>query len=292
MIIDAHRHVGWAGRRGHVAAAQVLESMDRNGVDRTIIVPINIMPETVEREDARQSMLERDNRGFVETGCVTDAMCRARQHVEDHAEVVAAVREAPDRFVGVWLINPWRGSAALQEAERAVDQHHFHGFKLHPMVCCFPADNPIVDPVFALADKLDVPVIYHSSYGAGTEPWRVAKAAGRHPNVQTVLYHAGVIGLDNKIQAQDAVEQACAHENIWIDLADAQLPALTVLIDHGPRDRLIFGSDDPFGNLEVQWRRVHEVLADRAALREKIIGINAARLWKLAPKPKSAAKGK
>jgi predicted TIM-barrel fold metal-dependent hydrolase len=53
---------------------------------------------------------------------------------------------------------------------------------------------------------------------------------------------------------------------VWIDLADADPPEVQAMVDGAPAERIIFGSDDPYGKLEVQLTRT----LDAIGLREHI----------------------
>jgi predicted TIM-barrel fold metal-dependent hydrolase len=71
------------------------------------------------------------------------------------------------------------------------------------------------------------------------------------------------------------------HRNVWIDLADADPPEIQAMVDGAPAERIIFGSDDPYGKLEVQLARTLDAIGSRERLREMILGENMARLLRL-----------
>src|SRR6202034_2890107 len=150
--------------------------------------------------------VDKANDDYFRSGIISDAIKKAQSQSVDHAEVLEAVHRHPTRLIGVCIINPWLGKRELEAAERLIREQGFRGLKLHPMLHAFPADHEVVDPVLKLARRLDVPVMFHTSFGLGTEPARVANVAGRFPDVKVIMYHPG-IGEFYK----DAIKAARAH---------------------------------------------------------------------------------
>ena len=278
MRIDGHRHVGVDQSHGVRQVEQVLREMDQFGIDKTVVLPISLPKDKDGDPDARQAAIEDANRDFIERGAVSELLERLRAAREDNSPAAEAVRNHPDRLVGVFQLNPWLAPDALVEAEAAIRDGGFVGLKLHPMANGFPADHAIVDPVMELAGRLGVPVMFHACWGLGTEPWRIGETAGRFPDVNVVLYHAGVSGLDGRSRAEEPVRVAAKTPNVWLELSDAQPAAVRTLVDGGPPARVVFGSDAPFGNLEVQLGRTRDAVGPREKLGRAIFGENMARL--------------
>ena len=278
MIIDGHRHIGFAGSRGHCPAEKVLEEMEAHQIDKTVVLPINAPPQ--EEEVAYGAALDKANRDFIDKGIVSDQLKQMRRHREDHSLVAQAIKVYPDRLIGIFQVNPWLGSAMLAEAETAVREQGFRGFKLHPVVNGFPADHEIVESVLMLAKELKVPVMFHASYGYGCGPWRIGKLASRFPDLDLVLYHAG-LEWEQMARTEDAIRVANENANVWIDLSDAQASQVQAIIDRAPGERVVFGSDDPYGKLELQLARTLEAIGSREYLRELIMGENMRKLLAL-----------
>lgn len=280
MIVDGHRHIGIAGWRGCCGADDTLRDMDRFSVSFALVLPIQIPEEQVGDEDQRQQRVDHANRQFIEHADVDEIVLGvSRRRSVDHALIFRAVSEHSDRFGGVYQVNPWLGDDELRKAEQAIAERSFLGIKLNPMYNSFPADHAVVDAVLELAARRRVPVMVHTSYGYGSEPRRVANLAARRPDVQVIMYHPGVIGLDNRIQANEAAELARRYDNLWIDLADSQPPSLAAFVGRAPADRMIFGSDSPFGNLERQLGRVREAFSADPKRLEAVLSLNIARLF-------------
>lgn len=173
---------------------------------------------------------------------------------------------------------------ALEEMER-VKAMGLHGIKLHPDYQEFFIEDPHAMPLYAQAEKLGLPVAFHtghdpcSPYIIHCHPAAVARLAIRFPKLTIIAAHMG--GME---QPEDAAKYLCGRENVYFDTAFAsrfltpeQFTRLVRL--HGP-ERVLFATDCP-------WSTVPEELALLRAAdltekeRENIAWKNAARLFHL-----------
>jgi predicted TIM-barrel fold metal-dependent hydrolase len=121
-----------------------------------------------------------------------------------------------------------------------------------------PAD-PALEPLYALAERLDVPVGIHMGYGAPGGPYwiypKYRAALGnpllledllvRHPKMRVYVMHAGMPMVDEIIMLMNA------HPQVFVDLSADNwgVPRkefhfiLRRLVDAGYGKRLMFGSD-------------------------------------------------
>ncbi len=173
---------------------------------------------------------------------------------------------------------------ALEEMER-IKALGLHGVKLHPDYQAFFIEDPCALPLYAQAEKLGLPVAFHtgrdpySPYLVHCHPAAVARVARRFPGLTIIAAHMG--GME---QPEDAAKYLCGQENVYFDTAFAsrfltpeQFTKLVRL--HGP-ERVLFATDCP-------WSTVPEELALLGAAelteeeRENIAWKNAARLFHL-----------
>jgi len=277
LVIDGHRHVGDGGFLGNrFSASHLIEEMDRLGIEQAVILPMGKMPATAEEDKRKLAEMEKANDDYFNRNIVGHAIKKLQTDRMDHTEVINAIRLYPTRLVGVYIINPWLGEPELQAAEYAIEQRGFRGLKLHPVVNAFRADDAVVDPVLKLAQRLKVPVMFHTSFGLGSEPGRVAKAAARFPDVNVVMYHPG-IGEFYK----DAIKAAKEHRNIYLDTAHAEPAALQAFLDQVPAERIIYGTDAPWGQWAKMFDLVREKTKARPDLQRMVMGQNVARLMGL-----------
>jgi predicted TIM-barrel fold metal-dependent hydrolase len=84
--------------------------------------------------------------------------------VQENPDAMRAVREHPDRFFGMFGVDPNRGMDAVRELQRAVDDMdvkaaHVWGTGLNPQV---PIDDKKMFPVYAKCVELDLPIIVYA----------------------------------------------------------------------------------------------------------------------------------
>ena len=227
FVIDGHRHVGDGGFLGNrFSASHLIEEMDLLGIDKAVILPMGEMPTTAKEDQHRLVEMEKANDDYFNRNIVGDVIKKLQSDRMDHTEVINAIRLYPSRLVGVYMVNPWLGKPELREVEYAIQDRGFRGIKLHPVLNAFRANDAVVDPVLKLARHLKVPVMFHTSFGLGSEPERVAKVAARFPEVKVVMYHPGIGG-----SYKDAIKAAKEHHNIYLDTSHAKPDTLQRIVD-------------------------------------------------------------
>ena len=243
-------------------------------------------------------LLDRMDRGGIDRACLLgpthgDGIALSNEDVRKMVET------HPDRFIGFVGVDPVRQSSADIRATitRAVREWNFRG--VGELGGVDPLD-PRCEAIFGACAEMGAPLLIHTGIGLpafllkhGT-PLVVEELAHRYPEVTIVAAHAGMPWIPESIAV------AARNENVWIDLS--ALPAaneravdavLSIALQHGLEDRLLFGSDFPVvdparyvGKLRragaPAWLRWPLGLPRvTAAARRKILGENAARLLKL-----------
>ncbi len=163
-------------------------------------------------------------------------------------------------------------------------------------------DDPSLEPFYAMAEKLDVPVGIHMGYGAPGGPYwiypKYRAALGnpllleelltRHPKMRVYVMHAGMPMTDEMIAL------LFSHPQVFVDISGDNwgVPRaefhhhLRRLVAAGYGKRIMFGSD------QMVWPRVIEVAiasiteADflTAGQKRDILYNNAARFLRLTPR--------
>ena len=236
VIIDAHLHC-----TGDESAADVLESLDDADIDIGVLIAPFL------------------NNGYSMAD--SDAIRRANEHlaqlVDGHA----------DRLFGMAIVNPALPGAA-DELRHAVETLGLRGAKMVPSGW-YPEDV-IVQPTFAVASELKLPLLFHSGVFIDGRASRFCRPIGfeplrDHPGARVTLAHLGwpwtdeaiALGLIDRIHG--VPENECAFR---FDLSfgppppyrhDVLAKALEVL---GP-GLLQFGSDCflPCPGAEIAERR-------------------------------------
>jgi predicted TIM-barrel fold metal-dependent hydrolase len=168
--------------------------------------------------------------------------------------------------------------------ERRIDRQRAlgaKGLKLHPAIQLVPPDSPRMLKIFEiLGDRGMIAFLHCGPVGIEqlklcrdfTQVKRYEIGIAKFPRTTFVLGHSG--GL----QMETALELAKAHENVYLELASQSVSNVRRIIEEGPADRIVFGSDWPFYHQAVGITKVLLATEDRPELRRKVLYENAARL--------------
>lgn len=189
-----------------------------------------------------------------------------------------AVQKYPDELVGLVWANPHRGEKALQEIESAVKEWGFKGIKMHPLLDAYLPDQDIVHPIMELAKKLKVPVLFHCGHPPWSLPWHFGNLADVYPDVTMILGH---MGDGHIVYINGSIDVAARHDNIVLETSG--MPMHTKIREAAGRlgvDRVIYGSDSPFGHPAFEIPKVKiSGLSDEEL--DLILAENAAKIFRL-----------
>jgi hypothetical protein len=161
-------------------------------------------------------------------------------------------------------------------------------------------DDPRLEPYFALAESLDVPVGIHVGGGEPGQPYQgrgfrarlqsaltLEEVLVRHPRLRLYVMHAGYPLLD------DLLALLFSHPQVYVELSMAdnveRRPAfhrfLRGIVEAGYADRVMFGSDSMVwpGLIDAAVRGIEEATYLTPAQLRGIYYDNAARFLRLTP---------
>ena len=221
-------------------------------------------------------------------------------------EIVAKWRAAaPDRFIPAanFFVDgkppPVSRAAELEERVRSGETKVFA--EITPQYRGLPPDHPSLEPFYAMAERLDIPVGIHMGYGAPGGPyWLYPKYRAslgnpllleelltRHPKLRVYVMHAGMPLTDEMIAV------LYSHPQVFVDISadNVGVPRpefyvhLRRLVDAGYGKRIMFGSD------QMVWPQAIEVAIDSITeapflseeQKRDILYNNAARFLRLTP---------
>lgn len=168
-----------------------------------------------------------------------------------------------------------------------------------PLGMCIAPDDPRMEPYWALAEELDIPVGIHIGTGPpgvvylGAAKYRarlhsaltVEEVVAKHPKLRLYIMHAGYPMID------DLLAVLYAHPQVYVDVGiivyNQPRPAfyryLQAIIDAGFGSRVMFGSDQMVwpGTIERAITVIEEAPFLSAAQKRDIFYNNAARFLRL-----------
>jgi len=223
-------------------------------------------------------------------GCIVfsvDEQTTGRPMVSND-DVLALAAENADIMIAFSSVNPTRGADAVREARRLI-KAGTRGFKLHPPLQQFRANDPAVYPFYEVINEARLPVIFHTGHsGIGTgmrggggvrlkygNPMDVDDVAVDFPDMSIVLAHPS-------FPWQDEALSICLHKpQVFIDLSGWSPkyfpPSLIQYANTLLRQKMLFGSDFPFITPE-RWLGDFEKTSIREDVRPLILKENAKRL--------------
>ena len=184
-----------------------------------------------------------------------------------HEYVAEYCREMKGRAVGFAGIDPLDPDSPRQ-LERAVRELGLKGVKFSRVYSGFDPWCKEAGRIYALADKLGVPILWHQSAAYAREstlewgnPILIDKIAREFPKLKMILAHVG------QPWTEELVVLLRKHKQLFSDLSARfhrkwQLyNALMVAHEYGITDRLLFGSDFPIAttaNAMAQFRALND----------------------------------
>ena len=239
MVLDGHVMLG-SGRDASLSVEQLLETMDRLGIDRAIVSPAE---------------------GFLPV--------RNREGNELVAEAVAA---SGGRLLSYAVATPWLGADAVDELRRA----HAAGaraLKLDPALQGFDLLDGQAEPLVGFAVESGWPVYVRTGTPPHALPLQLAWLAARFPEGSFLLGKAGATDFSH-----DGPATLAAAPNLYADSVYVEWPTALAAADPAGRGgRVFFSSDAPFGDPVIELARVTEAPYGHD-VRAAILGGTLARL--------------
>jgi predicted TIM-barrel fold metal-dependent hydrolase len=227
-------------------------------------------------------------------GCVVfsvDEQLTGRPMVPNE-DVAAFAAKNSDIMMAFASVNPKKGEAAATEAERLIALGGFRGFKLHPPLMDYRANDRIAYPFYEVMNAHKMPVIFHTGHsGIGTgmrggggirlkygNPMDMDDLAVDFPDMPIILAHPS-------FPWQEEAISVCLHKRqVYIDLSGWSPKYFSpVLIQYANtllKHKMLFGSDYPLITPD-RWLADFEKIAIKDEVRPLILRENAIKLFGL-----------
>ncbi len=204
-------------------------------------------------------------------------------------EVLEQVKDNSDVLIPFASIDPWKGKMAVREARRLIEECGVKGFKFHPTMQGFFANDRMAYPFYeVLAEHKCVALFHTGQTGVGSgmrggngmrlkysNPMYMDDVAVDFPDMNIILAHPSFPWQE------EALAVAQHKPNVYIDLSGwspKYFPEILVRYCNSIlKKKVLFGSDWPMITPE-RWLADFEKIAIKDHLREDIIKNNAARL--------------
>ncbi|MHB8377269.1 MAG: amidohydrolase family protein [Dehalococcoidia bacterium] len=203
--------------------------------------------------------------------------------------IADCVRRWPQTFAGFGTVDPWKGKAAVREAERVADLG-LKGLKFHPSTQEFYPNERRFYALWETAQRLGLIVLFHTGPpgGGGGRPGGggvklgyarpipyMDDVAADFPELTVVMAHPSWPWQEEQLAM-------LVHKpNVYMDLSGWSpkyfSPSLITYANNLVSDKVLFGSDYPAITPE-RWLRDFEQAPFADAVRPKILHDNAARL--------------
>jgi uncharacterized protein len=214
-----------------------------------------------------------------------DERLTGRKQVPNDEVADLAVRNG-DVMIAFASVDPTRGAAAVSEARRLIASGRIRGFKLHPPVQQFHANDRVAYPFYEVLAEAKMPVIFHTGHsGIGTgmrsgggvrlkygNPMDIDDIAVDFPDMPIILAHPS-------FPWQDEAISVCLHKpQVYIDLSGWSpkyfSPTLIQYANTLLKNKMLFGSDFPLITPD-RWLADFAKIAIREEVRPLILKENA-----------------
>jgi len=177
------------------------------------------------------------------------------------------------RFVGYAVVNSIETDAE-QAFSTCIHQYGLKGLKLDTPHNGYALNNfSHLDPLLTICNRYHMPVMaYGADDNAFTHPYKFGELARQYPNANFIIAHMGMFNA-----TAQAAEMAKKHKNVYLDISGAYGLAVEQAVRVGGAEKVLFGTNSPFGFFEVTKLTVDRAVLDHAG-RRLIYGENMERI--------------
>lgn len=146
------------------------------------------------------------------------------------------------------------------------------GLKLHPVIQNFHPESPEAYTLYDLCQSLNVPVLFHTGYIPCANSTNAlidnfGSIPRDFPQMKIILGHM------NMFEPMKAIKFAMRFDNVYLETSKQPAYYIKKGIEKLGREKIIFGSDWPFGDQEISIRVIKDAVKNEAT-QEKIFSSN------------------
>ncbi|MCG8551436.1 MAG: amidohydrolase family protein [Desulfobacterales bacterium] len=193
-------------------------------------------------------------------------------------------RQAPERFIGFWGIDPHKGMDAIRDLDKAVNTYDcIQGAAVDPYLAKIYPNDAKYYPVYSKCCELGIPIIFTTGTASFVPGAVIDHVAPRYidfvardfPELKIVISHGGYPWVNEAVivtQRNKNVYMEISEYELWPQ-ADAYIHAANTIIG----DKLMYASAHPFIDYREQLEKYAQ-LAFTDEVRENVMYKNAAKV--------------
>lgn len=207
-------------------------------------------------------------------------------YISDNAGTwLSAVRDDP-RFICYGSVHPFSRRRGAQ-LDRQVGLGAT-GLKLHPNVQIVAPEGKRSMDLYRMCEERKMVVFWHCG-PVGIEPLhgKILTQVRRYEQpIKELVNCTFVLGHAGALQNEEALDLARRYENVYLEVSGQSIERIKEMIEKGPTDRILFGTDWPWYHQAIGLAKVFMATEGNERVRRQILWDNAARLLQLdAQKP-------
>ncbi len=218
----------------------------------------------------------------MDAGGVDMGMATSLGQLPDNDYIAGCVARYPHRIFGFGVVDPRKGSAAVDEVHRCASLG-IVGIKLHPTMHGYHVcDHGLLDPIFTACREDGLAVLFNALDDAFCAPLGMEEIAKFFPEVPTLIAHMGTVW-----NTTEAILVASRTPNIYLETSSTQLLEVKTAYDKLGPTKLVMGTDWPGSHMDLERMKIARAIPDPAD-RALVEGDNLAALLRL-PQPSGAS---
>ncbi len=235
---------------------------------------ITFLGEDMDGGQTPEKLLQEMDKNKVERSIIAPSKQYTTVYNREGNQMIADIcRHYPERFSGYAVSNPWYGEKAQEELERALSDG-LQAVYFDSSIQGFCISDELVDPLMEICRKYQAPVYFHTGTPAFALPFQLHFLAKRYPEITFIMGHSGANDF-----AGDALPALYGCPNILLDTSLNLAVSIQAMAAKAP-DRMVFGSSAPRSTLAYEIARVEEGVQDLELL-ERIFGKTIRSVMKL-----------
>jgi len=235
---------------------------------------------TPETDGTVASLIKRMDEWGVSRAVICNIATNPKQQENVNLFAEETNRLYGDRITALFSVHPAHPEAVLTLEKAAVKG--IPGVKLHPDYMGYDFNDPIWDPILETCERLGLFIIIHAGFDSYSPnhmhatPEMIKRRLEAFPHLRLIAAHFG------SHKEWERVEDLLIGTNVYFDVSLggahglSAVQAKRMILRHNP-DRILFGSDCPWGSAEKTFSFLHS-LGLPEDLEKKILSENAKQL--------------